>query len=1043
VAPRFSFDVLDADGDGEITAAEYRRGFDMIDQNKDGFITELEFNSVCSVAFKLLDKDGDVCRPLVPVNECKISRSEWDAGFAVFDMDGNGKITKSEFHIVSGAGFVFELVDADGDGRITRKENEDFNLLDTDGDGVITREELNRAVEPVKACTPGTSITTCMLRQVCFDSLSGFDRLDFDHSRLLLINVDAASRAAAVDEIPLGWQLHNGTTSSSWSLPHRTGGFAVDGANGEEMSIFFADSRQMVRKFRLSIDGSTPVQATCAQGQTCGCGLGNCSCGSFYNTKCKDFCCPCPPGKYCDCFSACNSAPKPCLEGTFNPRPGASSPDECGVCPAGHTCAMETDFPVPCPSAHYCPAATQRDCVVDSFPCQVPCPPGTQGNSTGHAAEKDACTECGQGLFGASPGAVACTPCPSGTFSSQRGSTVCADCPAGYYCGMLSKAPNPCPINTYSSRLRAQDSSTCLPCKRGSLTEKEASPSEAFCNITVATSQLVATTILTSSPVPSTAPALQTPAPVEVASQPMKQEVFRVQAQAVLGGIAGQDVFLSCCAPTFLRILQDMLEPHVASIRIFELCDSAAGCTQARGRLLLQTANVLVKFEMESTNEIELVTAILESSFSFTLSSRLARETGNPTITANVKLISKTAVLVGNPTSPQTSAERDVPAEQSSSPLAAAVITISAVVFVGCNVFWFRKRLIKTCCKTKNGADATLHELQDLDRPDAQMTTPGVAARARAYVSQVTPRTEEQITPRTNRSSRSDGSDESGRWPGAPCEPPSNLPLSLVVRPATITRARTRASTPDETKAPASLAGVSASTGASDQASAGVPRKPATLSLSDVQDANSSGLYGRAVEPSPRHSELDMSRMFGFELEVSEREADSVTSKDNNDGEQHALLDGKGEVSLTSDGMFELKMSDTSGTKERSVLEADDLAPLFDMVAFKVDGDDTPYIDSAGLCEILQSLDDFQGKNDVREVYSSLGVVFNSNLSLAQLRLAWTMRCSRGTGAQTNTGAGDQTKIGAGHHANINGELEGVSAEQSSGSDNSWDSDGP
>ena len=463
---------------------------------------------------------------------------------------------------------------------------------------------------------------------------------------------------------------------------------------------------------------------------------------------------------------------------------------------------------------------------------------------------------------------------------------------------------------------------------------------------------------------------------------------------------------------------------------------------------MLQAANVLVKFEMDSTNEMELVTAILESSFSFTLSSRLARETGNPTITANVQLISRTAVLVGNPPSPQTSAVSDMAAGQSYSPLAAAVITISAVVFVGCNVFWFRKRLIKTCCKTKDGADATLQELQDLDRPDAQMPTPGVAARARDYVSQVTPRTEEQITPRTNRSSRSDGSDECGRWSGASCEPPSHLPLSLVVRPPTTTMAgstlRTRASAPDETtKAPASLAVVSASTGLSDQASAGAPRKPATLSLSDVQDANSSGLYGRAVEPSPRHSELDMSRMFGFELEVSEREADSVTSKDNNDGEQHALLDGKGEVSLTSDGMFELKMSDTSGTKERSVLEADDLAPLFDMVAFKVDGDDTPYIDSAGLCEILQSLDDFQGKNDVREVYSSLGVAFNSNLSLAQLRVAWTMRCSRGTGAQTNTGAGDQTKIGAGHHANINGELEGVSAEQSSGSDNSWDSDGP
>lgn len=461
---------------------------------------------------------------------------------------------------------------------------------------------------------------------------------------------------------------------------------------------------------------------------------------------------------------------------------------------------------------------------------------------------------------------------------------------------------------------------------------------------------------------------------------------------------------------------------------------------------MLQAANVLVKFEMDSTNEMELVTAILESSFSFILSSRLARETGNPTITANVQLISKTAVLVGNPPELQASAVGDAPAGNSSSPLAAAVITISAVVFVGCNAFWFRKRLIKICCKTKDGADATLQEFQDLDTPDAQMTTPGVAARARDYVrSQVTPRTEQHITARTNRSSRSDGSDESDRWAGASCEPPSNLPLSLVVRPPTTIMAgsRTRARAPDETKAPASLAVVSASSGASGLASAGAPRKPATLSLSDVQDANFSSLYGRAVEPSPRQCELDMSCMFGVELQVSEREADSVSSSDNDDGEQHALSDGTGKVSLTSEGMFELKMSDTSGTKEKSVLEADDLAPLFDLVAFTVDGDATPFIDSAGLCEILQSLDDSHGKNDVQEIYSSLGVAFNSNLSLAQLRLAWTMRCSRGAGDQTSTGAENQTKIVAGHEANMNGGLQSVSAELSSGSDNSWDSDGP
>jgi Ca2+-binding EF-hand superfamily protein len=84
----------------------------MIDENKDGFITEMEFNSVCCVPFKLLDKDGDG----------KISREEWDAGFSVFDIDGDGSITKSEFHIVAGYDFVFELLDADNDEQISLKE---------------------------------------------------------------------------------------------------------------------------------------------------------------------------------------------------------------------------------------------------------------------------------------------------------------------------------------------------------------------------------------------------------------------------------------------------------------------------------------------------------------------------------------------------------------------------------------------------------------------------------------------------------------------------------------------------------------------------------------------------------------------------------------------------------------------------------------------------------------------------------------------------------------------------------------------------------
>jgi hypothetical protein len=42
VTPRFSFEALDADGDGKITQVEYTKGFDMLDTNKDGFISESE-----------------------------------------------------------------------------------------------------------------------------------------------------------------------------------------------------------------------------------------------------------------------------------------------------------------------------------------------------------------------------------------------------------------------------------------------------------------------------------------------------------------------------------------------------------------------------------------------------------------------------------------------------------------------------------------------------------------------------------------------------------------------------------------------------------------------------------------------------------------------------------------------------------------------------------------------------------------------------------------------------------------------------------------
>ena len=57
---------------------------------------------------------------------------------------------------------------------------------------------------------------------------------------------------------------------------------------------------------------------------------------------------------------------------------------------------------------------------------------------------------------------------------------------------------------------------------------------------------------------------------------------------------------------------------------------------------------------------------------------------------------------------------------------------------------------------------------------------------------------------------------------------------------------------------------------------------------------------------------------------------------------------------------------------------------------------DTPVIDSKGLLEILKCVDARAGEIESSAIYSSLGVPFNSNLSLAQLQMAWDIMRSCG-----------------------------------------------
>ena len=118
--PAFVFGLLDADGDGRITRKEYNAGFAMLDTNGDGFINREEFNCASGAPFAMLDKDGDG----------QISRAEWNAGFDCFDADKDGYITAKEFNAVAHPGCVFDALDRDGDGHITREEyNAGFDTM--------------------------------------------------------------------------------------------------------------------------------------------------------------------------------------------------------------------------------------------------------------------------------------------------------------------------------------------------------------------------------------------------------------------------------------------------------------------------------------------------------------------------------------------------------------------------------------------------------------------------------------------------------------------------------------------------------------------------------------------------------------------------------------------------------------------------------------------------------------------------------------------------------------------------------------------------
>lgn len=130
---------------------------------------------------------------------------------------------------------------------------------------------------------------------------------------------------------------------------------------------------------------------------------------------------------------------------------GASSEDDCELCPAGFFQDEEGSTECkPC-------AAGAHNQVQGASECQQ-CLAGEFKELEGPGV----CSDCPVGTSQDKEGSTGCIPCPSGEFSEETGAEACDECPAGTY--KKESGPGvcvPCPARTYNPEPRA---SACLDC---------------------------------------------------------------------------------------------------------------------------------------------------------------------------------------------------------------------------------------------------------------------------------------------------------------------------------------------------------------------------------------------------------------------------------------------------------------------------------------------------------------------------------------------------------------------------------------------------
>ena len=658
------------------------------------------------------------------------------------------------------------------------------------------------------------------------------------------------------------------------------------------------------------------------------------------------------------------------------------------------------------------PTGTRSGFVGD---WNVVCRAGTF--SAASAASLLTCEACGTGTYKTTEMA-SCVSCSAGTFTTSEGSTACIDCPAGHWCSSASSIPQPCPQNTYrEAGGGAGSQSDCNSCPQGTFSPPGA-PSQSFCNLTVTLSKTQ--TIWSTSPRDQTATAGPVASTTPPPALPLHMPQMRLQAQAQIDGVAGQTLFVTCCEQNFISVIADMLNLNVSKIYIYELCDSAIGCRSSK-RALLQAAtpeSVLVKFEMLTSNSMEVENLIKTPGFSFIFSSRLARETSNPKILVTVQLVTETSTVVDAP-SPPPAPPRQVPqnsrSNNSSTLVSISAIATAAVVFVSCNLFWFRRTIRKKCLASCLGPanQQTMSQSEANDPAQSNqhaVETDGlggvtrsvhVVSTIQAYLvsfctkcvglrgddgtfddrqgSQITPRSD-PVSPRSvpgvgdSADGTETGSDERSEPERverelAKREPPEHIPLSLVIQPP-----------------PSLIESCASLTNVCDQKHSSLLETLECQSRNchqrEAQECEETFADGTRVQlvdlPQIKHKDASSDERAETEtpLQLLLPACDSLL--------RDMAARKPADVSMDDSGLFELKVSDTPKDIQQSALEIDDLAPLFELVA-----DTSGKIDSMALHELLQSLGFSEDGSMVCAIFGAVGVALDGRLSLPQLQQAW------------------------------------------------------